>query len=234
MSEKKYEFTGETKVNDDGVTLHRIRALRDFGNVKKGDLGGWIEKEENLSHEGNCWVADDAEVSGRAKVYGSARVYENAQVSGRAEVYGDAQVYGNAEVYGYAKVYDKAQVYGDVCVKGTSELFGNARVYSGSCVGDIKRLKRTSKVSENENTDEEDRFHPLNERYDKENSLWFLREGDFRPEQVKNFNGGRGIATENDLKLLREAGNLFSTREEAEKAYKKVKKELRNLWRFWL
>ena len=52
MSEKKYEFTGETKVNDDGVTLHRIRALRDTWYCKKGDLGGWIEKEENLSHEG--------------------------------------------------------------------------------------------------------------------------------------------------------------------------------------
>ena len=46
MTERKYEFTGEVK---DG--LNRIRALRDipeFG-VKAGDLGGWIEKERNLS-----------------------------------------------------------------------------------------------------------------------------------------------------------------------------------------
>ena len=105
MSEKKYEFTGETKVNDDGVTLHRIRALRDFGNVKKGDLGGWIEKEENLSHEGSCWVYDDAEV------YGSARVYENARVYNDSEISGSAQVYGSARVYEYAHVFGKAQVY---------------------------------------------------------------------------------------------------------------------------
>lgn len=44
----KYEFTGETKrVN--GVTLHRIRALKDFGEIRKGDIGGWIEAERNLS-----------------------------------------------------------------------------------------------------------------------------------------------------------------------------------------
>lgn len=64
---KKYKFTKETKVVD-GVVLHRIIAIRDFSNVKKGDLGGWIEKEENLDHEGNAWV------------FGDARVYKNALV----------------------------------------------------------------------------------------------------------------------------------------------------------
>lgn len=56
---KKYEFTGETKIRC-GITLHRIRALKDFGVVCAGDIGGWIEKESNLSHEGNCWVYGEA------------------------------------------------------------------------------------------------------------------------------------------------------------------------------
>ena len=38
---KKYEFTGEVKVKF-GVTLKRIRAIIDFGNVKKGEIGGFI------------------------------------------------------------------------------------------------------------------------------------------------------------------------------------------------
>ena len=42
--EKKFQLTTETKVFD-GVTLYRIQALRDFSNVKKGDLGGWVETE---------------------------------------------------------------------------------------------------------------------------------------------------------------------------------------------
>ncbi|UNF53002.1 hypothetical protein MNL01_04770 [Bartonella krasnovii] len=56
---KKYELTDETTEVGDH-TLHRIRALRDFGNVQVGDLGGFIEYEGNLSHLGNCWVYDDA------------------------------------------------------------------------------------------------------------------------------------------------------------------------------
>jgi len=79
---KKYEFTGETKALDNGVILHRIRALRGFGSVKAGDLGGWIERESNLSHKGNCWVFDDAWVFGNALVSGNALVYGYAQVCG--------------------------------------------------------------------------------------------------------------------------------------------------------
>ena len=55
---KKYEFTGETKeikLLFRTAVLHRIRATVSFGFVKIGDLGGWIEKEENLSHEGKAF-----------------------------------------------------------------------------------------------------------------------------------------------------------------------------------
>ena len=69
---KKYELTSETKVFL-GKTLYRIKALVQFGNVNAGDLGGWIEKEENLSQSGNAWVYGDARVSGNAWVYGDAR-----------------------------------------------------------------------------------------------------------------------------------------------------------------
>ena len=54
MEEKKYELTDET-IDVDGHILHRIKAIRDFDNVKVGELGGYIEKESNLSHNGK-WV----------------------------------------------------------------------------------------------------------------------------------------------------------------------------------
>ena len=50
---KKYEYTGERK-EISGVTLHQIRAVRDFGAVHAGEIGGWIESEKNLSHENNA------------------------------------------------------------------------------------------------------------------------------------------------------------------------------------
>lgn len=65
---KKYEFTGEIKTNIFGKTLRRIKASVKFGIVEVGELGGWIEKEENLEVSGNAWVYGDAEVSGNARV----------------------------------------------------------------------------------------------------------------------------------------------------------------------
>ncbi len=82
---KKYEFTDETK-EVDGVVLHRIKAVRDFGSVKAGSLGGFIKKNSNLSHDGDAWVSGNAQVS------------DNAQVSGNAWVSGDARVSGDAQV----------------------------------------------------------------------------------------------------------------------------------------
>lgn len=81
---KKYELTENTKTHA-GRTLFQIRALIGFLDVKAGELGGWIEKEENLSHAGNAWVYGDALVYGNARVYGDAQVYGNAQVSGNAD-----------------------------------------------------------------------------------------------------------------------------------------------------
>ena len=83
---KKFELTSES-IMKFGRTLYRIRALVAFGDVKEGELGGFLEKEENLDQSGNAWV------SGNARVYGDARVSGNAWVSGDAWVYGDAQVF---------------------------------------------------------------------------------------------------------------------------------------------
>ena len=63
---KKYEFTGET-IEKFGVTLRRIRALKDVkqGNnviAIKGETGGWIAEEKNLSQDGNAWVSGDAQI----------------------------------------------------------------------------------------------------------------------------------------------------------------------------
>ena len=89
---KKYEFTKET-INVFGKTLHRIRAARDFSNVRAGDFGGFIESESNLSHDDDAWVYGDAQV------YGNARVSGNAWVGGDAQVSGDARVCESRDIY---------------------------------------------------------------------------------------------------------------------------------------
>ena len=89
---KKYELTNET-IEVKGHILHRIRHL------KTGELGGWVESEENLSQEGYGWV------------------YSDAQVYGNARVCGDVLISGNARLWGNIKVYDDPQGSGG-CIAG--------------------------------------------------------------------------------------------------------------------
>ena len=128
---KKFKLTSNFKVFL-GRKLFQIKALVSFGDVKEGDLGGYIEKEENLSHCGNAWVYGNAKVYGDAEVYGDAKVYGNAEVCGNAKVCGDAEICGNAKVCGNAWVYGDAEVCGNAKVYGDAEICGNAKVYGNA------------------------------------------------------------------------------------------------------
>lgn len=63
---KKFELTTEFITNVFGKKIFRIKALVEFGDVKAGELGGYVEKEENVSQDGDAWVYGNAEVSGDA------------------------------------------------------------------------------------------------------------------------------------------------------------------------
>lgn len=78
--EKKYDIT-EKYLQVNGTILHQIVALKDFGNIKKGELGGFIRSEENLSQKGDCWVCRNAMVYNNARVYGNTRVYDGANIN---------------------------------------------------------------------------------------------------------------------------------------------------------
>ena len=129
--EKKYKLTEET-INVDGRTLYRIEALRDFGNVKKGDKGGYVEKESNLSQYGDCWVYDNTKVYGNAMVYDNAKIYSNAVVCDNAMVYNNAKIYDNVMVCDDAIVYCDAEVCGKAEVCDNAEICGNAIIANDS------------------------------------------------------------------------------------------------------
>ena len=146
----KYKLTNK-KIDYLGRTLYQIEAVKKFGNIAKGQKGGFIEKKSNLSQDGNAWVYNYAMVYGDAKVCDNAKVYDCAKVRGAAVVRGNARVYGdalvcdnadvyeNAKVYGHAKVRNSANVHGRAKVCGHADVCGNAWVYSNAEVyGDAK------------------------------------------------------------------------------------------------
>ena len=141
----KYEFTGEVK-NIGGKILHRIRAVRDIPeqNVKAGDLGGWLETEENLSHNGAAWVANSACVMDSARVTDSALVMGTACVTGKARVTGSARVTGKASVTDSARVMGSARVTGEACVTGNACVTGKARVTGKAWVSGNARVMKSS------------------------------------------------------------------------------------------
>ena len=109
---KKYELTDETVIVDEHI-LHRIRAIRDIEYIYKGDLGGFIEAERNLSHEGNCWVYCNGKVYGDAHISGNVKIFHYVSVCGNTYILGDFKLYKRLKLY--SGIWDLAVVKGDEC-----------------------------------------------------------------------------------------------------------------------
>lgn len=162
------------QVGGESHRLYQIQAVRYFGTVEKGDFGGYIESEANLSHEGTCWVEENAQVYGNARVSGNAqvrwgcicdnaRVCDNAKIEGDyisdfALIFGDAYVQGShvcghACIFGEAhvknsEIYDCARVYGEAWV-GTQDDFYGCRIYGNAEVFENAWVQTSSVVCEN-------------------------------------------------------------------------------------
>lgn len=124
MNEKKYEITNI--VHPQYPWLHRIRALRDVReDVHAGDLGGFVQSEENLSQEGQCWIADNAVAAEESYVHGDAIMWDHSCVRGHATISGPSRIGGNAIIEDYA-IITAGYVHGDVHISGNAKLFANS------------------------------------------------------------------------------------------------------------
>lgn len=175
----KYEILADDKhsVTIGDTTYYRIRALRrierPFGlpPVEPGDLGGYVALTtgtSSLSNEGNCWIADEAfvsgYVSGDSQVTGHAHVGYPSKVSGKSLISDYAQVIDGAEVLD-SMVTDYAQVVGrnlwglgfeepspeilgeQTKVSNHSWISGRARISDGVYVGRFSSVKGSAVVS---------------------------------------------------------------------------------------
>lgn len=166
---KKYEFTGKT-ANVGKHILHRIRALRDFGDVKAGDLGGFIESEGNLSHDGECWVYHNGKVSGNGVVcdngvvfgHGMVRdhgrvcdhgaVFEHGVVRGHGEVCDHGTVFGYGMVCDHGRVCDNGVVAGYGWVSGHGVVYGYGRLSGHGSVHDKNDIITICSIGSRKNT----------------------------------------------------------------------------------
>ena len=134
---KKYELTSEC-IMVFGHTLYRIQSCNEFVTasgitVKKDELGGYIENEQNLSHDGTAWVFGNARVSGDARVMSEKDyiVLKNSWSSGRYFTYTASNgkwsvgcFYGTGEEL-VAKAFNDSELSGkcyEAAVKFVEEL----------------------------------------------------------------------------------------------------------------
>lgn len=146
---KKYEILRENAQllkQFGSITVYRIRALKDFADVKAGDLGGWIESEDNLGQEGDCWVYDDSIAMHHAKVRDNARIREQAIVANYAYVYDSATIEERGCVCGHAYVADRAIVRTAVATE-YGMVYEDACIRDGACIGGNTAVKGNAEVA---------------------------------------------------------------------------------------
>lgn len=144
--EKKFELVEDDTLlvhdcNGDIINLYRIRALKDIicpikirnesgtlgsYTVKEGELGGYVQKEENLSHEGGCWIFD------KARVYDDSRIEDNAQIFHHAVVSGDSIIKDNDSILDLVRVTNSV-------IGGYTKITNNSVISGSQIVGD-KRI----------------------------------------------------------------------------------------------
>lgn len=136
---KKYEIT--EIAHPEYPWLHRIRALVPVNQwVMKGDLGGFVESENNLSQEGLCWIYDDAiscedaVVEKNAVLFMKAMARDSALITNNAGMYEQSVAEGcccilNGELKDDARVAGKAMVKENEVTGQSPIIAGNSHVY---------------------------------------------------------------------------------------------------------
>ena len=158
----KWEFVEDDKIlfpaNIGPVILTRIRAL-EYRNsdgvndeINIGDLGGYIEREWNLSQNdrssvdtlqnnsrhywnipnGKAWVANGAYVFGHARVADNAYVGPNVYLHDCAMLLDNAMVAGrrggNANIGGKTRIMGSVTIVGSVSATGNTMFYGNGTI----------------------------------------------------------------------------------------------------------
>ena len=121
----KYILVRDDSIACNTLRYYRPKAIKNFSDVHKNDIGGFVKRYSNLSQSGDCWTYEEAVIIGNAHVYENAKVYKDSCICG------DAQVYGNAIVTDYVIVMGNAKIFGNAEVSGYTKISGNKVLTKG-------------------------------------------------------------------------------------------------------
>jgi hypothetical protein len=133
----KYKLNPTRKTLSNNTPIFQIEALKDFNDVKKGDLGGFVQSEQNLSQTGNCWAYDNA------WVINGGQLLDNAVAKNNSFISQNGIVKNSAVITEFAEVGGKAIVGGDTIVRGEVIVAGDATLLKGVFGGRKEILTNT-------------------------------------------------------------------------------------------
>ena len=145
MGSRKYELTN-ISMEFGERTLYRIRALRDFSDIKKGDLGGWVSSENNLSQEGDCWIYDNAKCMDNARMYDNSTMYDYSEMYDYSIMRGDSEMHSYTEMHDYTIMYSCSKMYGCSEMHDSSTMHGNSTMYGNSIMFDSSEMHDRSEM----------------------------------------------------------------------------------------
>ena len=117
--------------------------MKDFDLVKKGDKGGFVQSEKNLSQLDNCWIF------GYSKAIGNSYVYKNAVLSGNSIICDNAVAPGFSLICDHSIVCEKALITNNARIYRNSVVCGNSCVAGDARVTDFSRVEGESEVTGN-------------------------------------------------------------------------------------
>lgn len=143
--QKKYKITDIS--HPKYPWLHRICSLATVNeHVPAGTLGGYIQREDNLSQEGECWIYDNAICCEGAVVEKGAGLFDGTMARESALITGDACLYDRAVAEGHCyirngEIKEEARIAGDAVIN-ESVIDGLSPLIAGRCsvYGEVRGL----------------------------------------------------------------------------------------------
>lgn len=131
LSEEPRAFTYQVDGEKKSVLLRQVIAVTDFNDVKAGTSGGWVDADNVLSQQGDCWIYDEnamafagTEITGNARITQPCTLYNNVRI-------GDNVWIDRADISDGARISDNVTIQSS-SVRGECAIYGDARVLNQS------------------------------------------------------------------------------------------------------
>jgi hypothetical protein len=150
----KYELIKldtESQEYKDGLRF-RIKALKSFSDVKRGELGGFVTHANNLSQSGDCWVYNNAKMYDNSAIYDNSVMYDFSIMRDKAVMYDDSamynfsQMHNNSSMWGNSEMHDNSAMWDDSSMWGNSEMHDNSAMYGKTRIAKNCKLTKDTRL----------------------------------------------------------------------------------------